>query len=88
MVSWMWILIFVLGTAATAAVLWLVDRLLLRAEERGWIYYRKRKPSGGSISIGVGAAMRELDKLVARPSIERTIEAEQHAVEESPKDGE
>ena len=82
----MWTLIAVTGAVAVAAALWLLDRLLLRAEERGWIYYRKKKPSGGTFSSGVGSAMRELDRLVARPSAEHTIEAEPHVVEELPKD--
>jgi hypothetical protein len=28
--------------------LWLADRLLLAAEARGWIYYRRRKASPGT----------------------------------------
>jgi hypothetical protein len=63
-------------------MLWIVDRLLLRAEERGWIYYRRKKPSGGTISSGVSASMRELDRLVARPSVEHVIEAESKVVED------
>jgi hypothetical protein len=31
---------------------------------------------GGSISSGVGAAMQELDRLMARPSVEHQIEIE------------
>jgi hypothetical protein len=32
--------------------------------------------SGGGISTGVGAAMQELDRLVARPSVEHQVETE------------
>jgi branched-subunit amino acid ABC-type transport system permease component len=35
-----------------------------------------RSGSGG-ISAGVGAALQELDRLVARPSVEHQVEAEQ-----------
>ena len=36
----------------------------------------ERRGSGG-ISAGVGAAMQELDRLMARPSAEHKVEAEQ-----------
>ena len=64
---------------------WL-DRLLLRAEEKGWIYYRKKSPGGIAIS-GVAATMDELDRIV-RPSAEHRIEAETPIVEEDEKGGE
>lgn len=32
-----------------AAALLVADRLLLAAEARGWIYYRRRKPNPGSL---------------------------------------
>ena len=31
--------------------LWALDRLALWAEARGWVYYRKKKPSGGGGAI-------------------------------------
>lgn len=34
--------------AFAALALWLADRLLLAAEARGWIYYRRRKASPGT----------------------------------------
>ena len=64
---------------------WL-DKLLLRAEEKGWIYYRK-KSAGGIVSSGVAGAMNELDRIV-RPSAEYRIEAESPIVEEDEKGGE
>jgi hypothetical protein len=33
---------------------------------------------GGGMSAGVGAALQELDRLAARPSIEHQIEVERH----------
>jgi len=83
-----WTAVVTFGVVTTAGALWLLDRLLLRAEERGWIYYRKKKPQGGTFSSGVAAAMREMDRLAARPSVEHTIEAEKHVVEENQQDGE
>ncbi len=45
----------------------IVERLRGKGSERR---------GGGGISSGVGAAMQELDRLVARPSIEHQVEAE------------
>lgn len=40
------------GTAAAAlAALWGLHRLLSRAEDRGWIYYRKRHGSHGGLGV-------------------------------------
>jgi hypothetical protein len=36
---------------------------------------RKRERRGGG-SAGIGAALQELDRLVSRPSVEHTVEAE------------
>lgn len=40
----------ILWMAGGIAVLLLLDRLLLYAERRGWIYYRKKKPSSSALS--------------------------------------
>jgi len=64
--------------AATLAGLWLVHRLLLWMEERGWIYYLRKKPDPASL----GTAFLELNKL-AEPQkrhvleVKRTQRAEQ-----------
>lgn len=81
----LWIVLGVVGLVCLVGVLKLLDRLLLRAEERGWIYYRK-KSGGGSISSGVAGAMSELDRIV-RPSAEYRIQAEDPIVEEDEKGG-
>ncbi len=60
-------------------------RLLLRAKEKGWIFYRKKSASG-TVSGGIGAAMTELDRIV-RPSAEYRIQAENPIVEEDEKRG-
>ncbi len=43
-----------------AVVLFVVDRLLLAAERRGWVYYRKRKPTSGSASAAAFGPVAEL----------------------------
>lgn len=81
----LWIVLGIVGIVCLVAVVKLLDRLLLRAEERGWIYYRK-KSGGGVISSGVAGAMSELDRIV-RPSAEYRIQAEDPIVEEDEKGG-
>lgn len=51
-----------------AVLVWaMVDHFRSRGSERS---------GSGGISAGIGAAMQELDRLVARPSVEHQIEAE------------
>ncbi|MEW6364193.1 MAG: hypothetical protein AB1714_06095 [Acidobacteriota bacterium] len=45
---------------AAGAGLFLVDRFLLWAEARGWIFYRRRKASPGTF----GGAMLEIESLL------------------------
>jgi len=57
------------------AVLFLLDRLLLWVESRGWIYYRRIKPnissSGSNILLGLNA--------VFQPHAHHMIEAKEEA---------
>lgn len=82
----LWSTVGIVGLVGIVFLLKWLDRLLLRAEEKGWIYYRK-KSAGGSVSGVIGAAMTEMDRIV-RPSAEYRIEAEDPVVEEDEKDGE
>lgn len=45
--SWVLVCVVALGLVAAGFA---VDRLLLRVEERGWSYYRKRSPESGSVT--------------------------------------
>ena len=40
--------------------------------------YKLFRPKDGKASAAIGNALQELDRLVARPSIEHKVEAEQH----------
>lgn len=48
---------WVLLAAVVALVL---DRLLLAAERRGWVHYRKRKPTSGSASAAAFGPMAQV----------------------------
>lgn len=55
--------------AAAAVFLFLLDRLALWAEARGWLYYRRRRPS----STSVGNAFLEVQSLL-EPSKREILE--------------
>jgi hypothetical protein len=68
--TWTW-----LGAAALAGACgWLLDRALLAAERRGWIYYRKRRASPGT------AASAALDVHALLEPSRRHVVGEQRAV--------
>ncbi len=70
------------GAAALAALLFLLDRLLLRMEERGWIYYRKRR--GHADRVG-DAAFRV--QTLFEPGKRYVLEERERAKEEGRDDG-
>ncbi|KAA0254409.1 hypothetical protein FBQ97_06315 [Acidobacteria bacterium ACD] len=45
-----------LWVAGILVALYLLDRLLLAAEARGWIYWRRRKASPGTLGSAVASA--------------------------------
>lgn len=55
--------------------LYLIDRICLWLEAKGWLYYRHHQPPGGF----VGNALLELNSLF-QPSIRHTIEMKQNQV--------
>jgi len=72
-----------LAVVAVAALLVGLDRLLLAAEARGFIYYRRRKASPGSL----GSAMLEIHSLM-QPSARHAVEEQRRVVEEEDDEGE
>ena len=50
---WHWLIVGLAGLGLIPAI-WLLDRLGLWLEDRGWLYYRKKKPTTSSMSAWVG----------------------------------
>ncbi len=67
MYNWWWLLLIPAGLGAVTA-LFALDRLLLRLEEQGWIYYRKRGPS--SSPLGAFVAFQKM----IEPGMEHVVE--------------
>ena len=65
-------LILLIGgiVAALVVVALIVDRVLLWAERRGWVFYRRRK-GRGAVNLGL------LDQIY-QPAMEHVIEQETH----------
>jgi hypothetical protein len=76
---WYWLLMAV----CVGVVLVLLDRLLLWLEARGWIYYRKKKASPGSL----GSAMLEIQSML-QPSGEHVVEERRAVKSEEDEAGE
>lgn len=72
----------VLLTLLAAALLWLADRGLLKAEERGWIYYRKKRGHSDRMS----QAFSELHGML-EPGQRHVVEEMRREDSEKPGDG-
>jgi hypothetical protein len=59
---------------AISALVWLLDRGLLAAEGRGWIYYRHRKAASGTVSGAVFGPAFDL----LQPSRQIVVEQQEH----------
>jgi len=68
--------------AGAAAVLYVLDRLLLAAEARGWIYWRRRKASPGTRA----GALMELHALL-EPDRKHTAEVLREVSHEEDDEG-
>jgi len=58
--------------ATIGVVLFAIDRLALWAEEKGWIYWRRKKAQ----STAIGAILSDLNA-VTNPSAQHVVEAKQ-----------
>lgn len=67
----------------------LLDMGLLWAERRGWIFYRKRKPTGGgSAMLGVAAELFQPGQHSAVQELEEQSRKSDEAESEGPEDRE
>lgn len=65
-----------------AAALFALDRLLLWAEDRDWIRYRKRPPS----STGIGTAFLQMQAIVERDK-QHIVDQQREIREDEDEDG-
>ena len=56
--------------------LFIIDRICLWLENRGWLFYRKNKPQSGAL----GGALMDLQNVV-NPSTRHIIEIKEHKIE-------
>ncbi len=61
---------FALWIGGVALALFLIDRLALWAEDRGWIYWRRKKAHTGAL----GSALMEMN-VFSNPSAEHVVVA-------------
>lgn len=76
----------ILGVIAGLAMLIGVPAVMIWAA----VDHQRRRPSerrGGNSGPGIGGAMIELDRLVARPSAEHVVEAQTPIVRQADEDG-
>jgi hypothetical protein len=73
--TWQWILI-VLSAVALVPALWLLDRLGLWLEDRGWLFYRRKKPSSSPLSslVSIQQIIEPGVRHVVRVACERRVE--------------
>jgi len=73
---------------AIAGALWALDRLLLGAERRGWVYYRKERARPGGVGNALLAAHALLEPQM-RALVEQRAEhpAESEAAGDPPRPG-
>jgi hypothetical protein len=69
----LWSLVVVAGLIA-------LDRLFLWMEEKGWVYYRKKKPKGGWGDVFLGGNVFD-------PGAKHLMEARQEKTQEEEEDG-
>jgi len=71
-----------LWIAGAGIVFFLLDRILLKMESRGWIYYRRKKPAGSSL----GNAFLEIQSIL-EPSKKALVEIKKEEKKEQADSG-
>jgi len=70
--------LWVLAVGEGGLALFLLDRFLLWAERRGWIYYRKKKANPGTL----GSAFLQVQSILQPDAQKAAVELRAEAVEE------
>ncbi|WLT32742.1 hypothetical protein [Geothrix sp. PMB-07] len=73
----------ILIIAAALVLLYLIDRVGLWAERRGWIYWRKRKPSTNAL----GAVTLGLQQIFESGKAKHVIEVQNEPKKDQPDPG-
>ena len=68
---------------AAVVALWLLDRVLLWMESRGWIYWRRKQPSASSL----GTAVLEVQSLL-EPAKQHVVQVKREQRKEQAESGE
>jgi hypothetical protein len=79
LIFWSVVAVLALVVAPIAMIWSMVDHLRGRGSQRH---------GSGGISSGIGAALQELDRLMARPSVEHKLEVEQPTLKREDDSGE
>ncbi|HEX3600741.1 MAG TPA: hypothetical protein VHU84_11400 [Lacipirellulaceae bacterium] len=79
LIFWSIVAVVMLVVLPIVMVLGMVNHFRTRPSER---------PGSGALSAGIGAAMQELDRIMARPSIEHQVEIEQQVLRREDDSGE
>jgi hypothetical protein len=77
---WQWLLYGLIGAGVLLA-LYTLDRLFLWMENRGWVYYRKTRGSGGGAS-GVLTTTQQF----VEPQVQNVIEMREQSKEHNQRD--
>lgn len=67
-------------------IAWAMDRVLLRAEARGWVFYRRRKASPGT-SAAAALTMQAMLQPGARHVLESTLASANRRTEDEDESG-
>jgi hypothetical protein len=76
MLWWRWLLIGLMIAGGVLVVLYALHRLFLWMEGRGWLYYRKKRGSGGGAS-GVLTTMQQF----VEPQVQHVIQMQEESKE-------
>lgn len=72
---------------AAAAMFIVLPIVMIRSMVQHLRTPASKRPGSGGVSAGVGAALRELDRMIARPSVEHQVDTEQRVLKREDDQG-